>query len=237
MCIRDSRARPALLVITGAFLASLAVVAKLADSVTERGQVVRVDQVVVDFALHHRVGWISQTARVVTLMGSVWLTTAIVLVAAMALVLSGRRLDALFVVLSSGGTALLVFVTKAMIGRQRPAAPHRLVAAAGAAFPSGHAAQSVACYGALAIIAVAGSRSTGRRVVVASAAAVIAIAVGASRVYLGVHWPSDVLSGWLLAVGWLLALVGARTLAKASVRPNPGTPDRGPAPRHPGRRA
>ncbi len=112
------------------------------------------------------------------------------------------------IALSSAGAAVLVAVAKHLVGRARPPVVEHLVTAHGLAFPSGHAAQSVACYGAVAWLAweLGGTRRV--RAVAAIAAATLALAVGFSRVYLGVHWPSDVLSGWLLGIGWLAALVG-----------------------------
>ena len=200
----------ALFVIAGVVVVFAALFVRLADSVRENELVTRFDRNVLTFVVEHRVAWISRLARGTTLLGSGWVVAIVVLGAAILLLVRHRRLDALFVVVSSVGTALLVVGAKHLIGRPRPSGSDHLVRASGAAFPSGHAAQSVACYAALAVVVVFATRSNTTRVLACSGAAIIALAVGASRVYLGVHWPSDVASGWLLAAGWLLALVGIR---------------------------
>jgi len=186
----------------------VAVFLKLADSVRESDVVARLDSNAMTWVVRHRVGWLTQTAHIFTLLGSAWVVTVVVIASAAFLVVRHRGSDALLVVASAAGTALLVEGLKHSIDRPRPAVSLRLVAASGAAFPSGHAAQSVACYGALAVVGAMATRSTRRRVVLGVAAGVTAVAIGASRVYLGVHWPTDVVSGWLLAGGWLLVLVG-----------------------------
>ncbi|WP_327673329.1 phosphatase PAP2 family protein [Kitasatospora sp. NBC_00458] len=86
-------------------------------------------------------------------------------------------------------------------GRPRPPVGLRAAAASGFAFPSGHTFTSAVCAG-LVTLAVARTRPDLLRPTV-TVAALFALAVGASRVYLGVHWPLDVLGGWLLAAAWL----------------------------------
>ena len=208
------RRRRELLSIAGAVTVLGVVFLKLADSVRESEFVVRADQNTLEFVLRHRVGWLSTTARLVTILGSGWIIALIVASSAAALALRHRHVDALFVALSVTGTAIAVTIVKHTVGRPRPALHDRLVTATGAAFPSGHAAQSIACYGALAAVLVFASRSNRVRMFATVAAALIAFAVGGSRIYLGVHWLSDVLSGWLLAAGWLLALIGIRVIAE-----------------------
>ncbi|HEY5013136.1 MAG TPA: phosphatase PAP2 family protein [Acidimicrobiia bacterium] len=205
-----------LFLVAGAVTAFAAGFLKLADSVRESEVVVRVDHRVLDFVSAHRVGWVSRGARWVTLLGSGSVVAVVVAVAVVVLVLRRRPFDALFVALSSTGAAVLVEVVKNVVGRPRPASSARLVSASGAAFPSGHAAQSIACYAALAVVVAAGARSRRSRPLVVLAAATIGLTVGGSRVYLGVHWASDVVSGWLLAAGWLLALVGVRFAMQGS---------------------
>ncbi len=191
-------------------VAFVAVFVKLADSVRETDLVVRNDRRALEFVVRHRAGWLSTAARLVTLLGSGWIVATVIATSATILALRHRRIDALFVAASATGTAIAVAIVKHTVGRPRPALPDRLVSATGAAFPSGHAAQSIACYGALAVIAVTASRSHRTRALVIAGAISIALAVGGSRVYLGVHWLSDVVGGWLLAAGWLLALIGVR---------------------------
>jgi undecaprenyl-diphosphatase len=198
------------LAIATTLVAFVAVFVKLADSVRESDLVVQTDRRTLEFVVHNRVGWVSTTARLVTILGSGWIVATVIATSATILALRHRRIDALFVAASATGTAIAVAIVKHTVGRPRPALPDRLVSATGAAFPSGHAAQSIACYGALAVVMVTVSGSSRTRSFLIAGAVTIALAIGASRLYLGVHWLSDVVSGWLLAAGWLLALIGVR---------------------------
>ncbi|MEH0581450.1 phosphatase PAP2 family protein [Streptomyces sp. B21-108] len=106
-----------------------------------------------------------------------------------------------------------------LLARARPAPADWATAASGYAFPSGHATTSALAAGLLAWAVLRRTAPAQARTVCAVAAC-WAVAVGLSRVYLGVHWPSDVLGGWLLAAAWLslCAHVAARRLPGLTTR-------------------
>ncbi len=90
------------------------------------------------------------------------------------------------------------------MARERPLASGALIPLPGDySFPSGHSVAGLLLYGVLAFLLVRSLRSRGARIAVIIAAAVLIGSIGLSRVYLGVHWPSDVLGAWLLAGAWL----------------------------------
>src|SRR5262249_25968175 len=124
---------------------------------------------------------------------------------ASAVALLARRRVALaaLVVAAVEATSVLTLLFKWAVGRARPNSYEWLIGARGTAFPSGHAAKAAALYGALAIVI---SAMTHRRVIMRAAwgvATIVVAAVGASRVYLDVHWASDVAGGWLLGLAVL----------------------------------
>jgi undecaprenyl-diphosphatase len=111
---------------------------------------------------------------------------------------------------------LNAWALKPLFGRARPETAGELVGVSHSyALPSGHSANAAAVFTAIALVAsVIWWRKVLRRSIWAVAAAAI-IAVGFSRVWLAVHWPSDVLSGWLVGVGWALLLAALLKPVKA----------------------
>ena len=177
------------------------------DSVSEHGSTLRVDRWLVDLAVRHRNGSATGVARVLTQLGSAWVVAPVVVLACTLLVVRRRFLLAGLIVASTAVTATAVMVVKDLVARPRPPVAEHLVEVVGKAFPSGHAAQSVACYAALAWVATRMTTSRVKRIVSWCVALVIALGIGWSRVYLAVHWPSDVVGGWALAGAVLAALI------------------------------
>jgi undecaprenyl-diphosphatase len=132
-------------------------------------------------------------------------------IAVTALVVARRRELAIALVVSSAGAWLLVNATKLAVQRPRPPETARLVSAGGWSFPSGHAGQGAAMYMAIGVLAWISVRSVWLRRTLAGAFGVVGIAIGLSRVYLGVHWLSDVVAGWLLGLAWFLAVLAVVT--------------------------
>jgi undecaprenyl-diphosphatase len=111
--------------------------------------------------------------------------------------------------LSIATTEAGVAAVKLLVERPRPPAGEALTEASGFSFPSGHAAAAVAVYAVLALLLARGCCGR-KRILLALAGAFVVLAVGASRVYLGVHYPTDVLAGWLTGgtlalASWLVA--------------------------------
>lgn len=142
--------------------------------------------------------------------------TMIVLLAVAALLLwqTRHRASAALLVLAAGGGFLANRVMKHVFDRARPELVEWGVQVASPSFPSGHAMAATVAYGALAY--VAGRLEPGRAVAVLtwSLAALLVLAVAGSRVYLGVHYPSDVAGGVVAGAVWLAAVVGGVRVAR-----------------------
>jgi undecaprenyl-diphosphatase len=145
-------------------------------------------------------------AGLATFLASGPATLAIVAIVALVAVARGARRTAGVVAASWVASVALAQLLKALSGRERPSFPYTVAALPSPAFPSGHALNAVLVWGMLAI--VAGRRFPPLRTAAVAAAGLVALLAGASRVYLGVHWPTDVLGGWT-AGGALLALLSA----------------------------
>lgn len=146
-------------------------------------------------------------------------TVLTLVVAAIAGLLLAQRLwlTALILVLSSWTGGQAVQLIKASVGRARPDLADRLVPVASASFPSGHAANSAIVYLSLAALASQVVRTRGSRAYLFAAAALLTLLIGVSRVYLGVHWPSDVIAGWSFGALWALGWWWIASAARARV--------------------
>jgi len=112
------------------------------------------------------------------------------------------------------GVGVLDSSLKGLFRRVGPRLHNPWVAEAGWSFPSGHTMGTVVVYGFLAYMLLLIVRGTSRRVVIIAAFVTIAIAIGFSRIYLGVHYFSDVLAGYLAALSWLAACVTGCEVAR-----------------------
>lgn len=117
---------------------------------------------------------------------------------------AGKRAMALFVVLSVVGGALLGTLLKGVFIRARPDIVPHLVAVSTMSFPSSHAMDSAITYLTLGALLARAEPRRGVRLYIVAAALALTLMVGFSRVYLGVHWPSDVLAGWAVGAAWAL---------------------------------
>jgi undecaprenyl-diphosphatase len=161
------------------------------------------NQTVHDHTRQPVTGWVF----VITTLGSSYVLIAVALAAALGLALRGRWRSALVLIVAYAVTDLTVAVVKLIAERPRPEA--NLTEAGGFSFPSGHSAMSMAVYGCLAFALARACRGF-PRVACALVGAAIVVAIGLSRIYLGVHYPSDVLAGWITGAAifiatWLIA--------------------------------
>jgi undecaprenyl-diphosphatase len=120
------------------------------------------------------------------------------------LFIAGKKSDAVFLLVSVIGAWCLFNIIKLAVGRPRPDIGLHLVPASGFSFPSGHSTDSSATYWALALLFAATQSSSWLRACGYALAIVIIALIGASRVYLGVHYPVDVLAGWCCGLVWVL---------------------------------
>jgi len=147
-------------------------------------------------------------ARIVTTTGDTLTVTLATTVLLFFLWRRRHRFTVSALVAITGG-ALVANLLKGRFGRPRPSAVDALITLpASFSFPSGHAMSSLCVAGVVSYLAGRSAMSRGAKITAISALLVWAMAVGLSRVYLGVHWPSDVLASWLLGIGWLALLIG-----------------------------
>lgn len=177
--------------------------------VASSGVLARLDEPVLDALRAARDPVVTVVAVAVTDLGGGWGRCALGVVVG---VLAARRERAWWPVVAVAlGLAVapaLNGALKALLDRERPPLGQALLSPADASFPSGHAMGAAAAAVVLGWVVTRTARRPGAAAPAAAAAVVFAVAVGVTRVYLGVHWPTDVLAGWAAgaAVGWAVVL-------------------------------
>jgi undecaprenyl-diphosphatase len=166
--------------------------------------------------------WLQESMRDLTALGGVTLLTLLTVTAVVTLLFHGKWRHALVM----GGTVVLAQISsevlKAFYDRPRPTlVPHGSFVYS-ASFPSGHSTLAAATYLTLAAVIARLEGTRRAKIFVFILALLIIPAVGFSRVYLGVHWPSDVLAGWSLGSLWALgALIALQALRPSTAAPSP----------------
>jgi membrane-associated phospholipid phosphatase len=173
--------------------------------------------------------WLTTLMQGVTMLGSLPVIAGLVAGTGVFLRLrTGSWRPLLLAAAVSVGAAALDALVKYAVARPRPPAVLAAAPVAGYAYPSGHTIQAAA-YGCLAYLITRYSRRWRVSLAAWAVALVVAFLVGLSRVYLGVHWLTDVMGSWALAAGWL-AFALTLTTAMSRVRPAASVP---PPPRPP----
>ncbi|MEX2643015.1 MAG: phosphatase PAP2 family protein [Acetobacterales bacterium] len=143
-----------------------------------------------------------EALRDLTALGSYTVLGLFTLLACSYLLLVGKRRAALFVLLAVVGGVLISHGLKMLFDRPRPELAGRNAQVFSASFPSGHSMLSAVVYLTLAALLARLHEDWRAKAFVFGAAVAVTVAVGFSRVLLGVHWPTDVLSGWSVGAAW-----------------------------------
>jgi membrane-associated phospholipid phosphatase len=146
-----------------------------------------------------------------------WIGLTIVgVVAGVLLVRERAWVDLGFFLAASVGSQLVVALLKSVFDRERPGLGSVVELPASASFPSGHATAGIAGVGALVVLASERLPSRRARAWLWSLAGVVGLAIGLSRIALGVHFVTDVVAGWCLGLAWLAVCLLVRDAASTS---------------------
>ncbi|GLK68039.1 phosphatase PAP2 family protein [Hansschlegelia plantiphila] len=167
--------------------------------------------------------WLEGSMIDITSLGGVTVLTMIATLVVAYLVVTARYANAALVTASVVGGAILTRAMKFSFARPRPELVDHLVPVSSMSFPSGHAMTSAITYLTLGALLARTEKRFRVRALIFSVAVLLTLAIGVSRVYLGVHYPTDVLAGWSLGGAWaLLCWTVARVLRPADNAVNSG---------------
>ncbi|WP_415975436.1 phosphatase PAP2 family protein [Rhodococcus sp. 077-4] len=167
------------------------------------------DSVILDWMVEHRVDWLTAVFWIVTTVGNTVSMFLLSAVAVVALLRVGRRVDALVIAGSMLTGWGVMNALKFAFARERPPIPERLVEISSHSFPSGHAMMSMLLATVAIAVMVRSPHPWLHRPVLLVLPVVAALLIGFSRIYLGAHWTTDVLAGWVFGALWGLAWICA----------------------------
>jgi undecaprenyl-diphosphatase len=149
--------------------------------------------------------WLQEAARDVTSLGSIIVLAIFTLAAVGYLFLARERISAWLLLVAVFGGIALVDVLKAVFARPRPDLVLPAARVFTASFPSGHASLSAITYLTMGALLARAQSSTMIGRYFLALAAFLTVLIGVSRIYLGVHYPTDVLAGWCIGLAWAIA--------------------------------
>jgi membrane-associated phospholipid phosphatase len=188
---------------------------QVVDEVADRHGVDPADLAVWSWFVDHRFPAATWVLKAVTTAGSPTGMTALASAVVLVLVLRRRWVEAAAVGVATAGTSVLIGVFKGLYDRARPPLGQQLLTETNPSLPSGHALTSIVVLGIVVAVVLPAVTRTAPRVLLVTAAASAVVAIGVSRLYLGVHWASDVVVGWLLGGAWLAVCVGFLLVARS----------------------
>jgi undecaprenyl-diphosphatase len=148
--------------------------------------------------------WLPGLIRDFTALGSTGVLAIVVFGVTVYLVLSGKRKTALYILIAVISGVVLEHFLKIGFGRPRPdLVPHGVVVTS-LSFPSGHSLNSAVVYITLGNLLAQTQKKLSLKIFLMSFSVFLAILIGVSRIYLGVHWPTDVIAGWAVGASWAL---------------------------------
>lgn len=168
--------------------------------------------------------WVHEVMRDLTALGGIAVLTLTTVAVIGYFALQRKYASMLYVIVTVGGGLLVSSAAKEAFDRPRPdLVPYGSLVHT-ASFPSGHSMMAAVAYLTLGVLVARTLSRTRLKVYVLMLAVIATLLVGISRVYLGVHWPTDVVAGWLAGVVWAsVCMLGARYLARrGQVEPEPG---------------
>lgn len=193
------------LLAVGAVLVVLGVFLRLTLGVFEDARVPQFDEAVMSWVVAHRSPMLTRTAVELTALGSGTLVGLFAVGALYILLVARDWRGALHLALALVGSTLMIDGLKAFLARPRPIGD-RLVEAGGYSYPSGHTVSAAVLYVTLALVGSRHFKGPGYRHMLVALAVAVTVLVAATRVYLGVHYPTDVASGTALGAGWAVLL-------------------------------
>jgi undecaprenyl-diphosphatase len=191
----------------------LALFIRLTFSITSNGNVQNFDESILRWVETLRTPFMNSMMLDITALGGLALTIVLGLLAVALFLLSRDALAAVHLIITSAGGFFISMWTKSLISRPRPSIIPQLIHASGFSYPSGHSITSAAIYLTMAILACRHFKSYPARIILLSLAGIMIALISFSRIYLGVHYPSDTMSGALLGLAW--ALITAALFAKS----------------------
>lgn len=202
----------------GVALVLFAGYAGVVDAAVDRASFARIDPPVLAWMVANRSGPVTAVAVLVSTVGGTVGSAVVAGCTAAVLIVRRRIYCAVIVVIAQVGAGILISAFKVLNGRARPPVATRLVVETTLSLPSGHALGAIVAVGmvvAVVFSSCARPRHVALRLITVGVGAVVVITIGLSRLYLGVHWATDVLAGWLLGGAWL-ALCAAVLTSVAS---------------------
>jgi undecaprenyl-diphosphatase len=168
----------------------------------ESGATQAFDDAVMRWMAAHRIEWIERSLLEITALGTGLVVMMIVVIAALFLIATQHRFSAFLLLVASGGGIVLNMILKSAFDRPRPRLFEWLTEPSSSSFPSGHAMSSAIVYFTVAyLIARLEKRRWMRHLTILAALLLVAL-ISVSRLYLGVHYPSDVAAGVIIGLGW-----------------------------------
>ncbi len=182
---------------------------RFADELIE-AELYHFDQTIIDWIQSFIRPQFTSSMKIFTFLGSPVALLLLLFISAALMIWQKKRWETLFLVIGITGGSIFNLLLKWIFHRQRPTM-HRLIEETGYSFPSGHSMVSFIFYGMICMLLFMFLKSRIAKAIIIMSTVLIIVMIGLSRIYLGVHYPSDVLAGYAAGGVWLtICLIGLR---------------------------